>query len=225
MKKSKRGFNGIQVTFKFSHRVMYTLIALTLILIVSVGVYAVAGVSHDVSELVGLGALATKSSIAWSDISSGIPTNLDTDSTNDITTANIGSQSVTSAGNINTGTFNWHTDAQRTVNVDYATTSGSANTLKGVSYSGPHGAGYYHLGTWGGSYTSAGSVLVNGAKSAEACNADGVCEVNALSVGGTLGITTTISHGAVCSGGKITFTIKKGLVTDIVTDSDCGGFG
>jgi len=131
--KRKRGFNGIQVTFKFSHRVMYTLIALTLILIVGVGVYAIVqNPGHAVAEIDGLGTLATQSSIAWSDISSGIPTNLDTDSTNDITTTNIGRQSVASATTATTATNSNACSSDGTCEVGALTATGNVFVAGGT---------------------------------------------------------------------------------------------
>ncbi len=48
MKKKKR---GIEIKINFSRRWLYTLIVIGILALVSVGVYAVAGVSHDLSEL------------------------------------------------------------------------------------------------------------------------------------------------------------------------------
>jgi len=74
-----------QITIKFSNRTLYTLIALGVIVILGVFVYAVAGVSHDASEVTGVcktdgtGCLAesdptvtasVKDGVAWSEIQS-----------------------------------------------------------------------------------------------------------------------------------------------------------
>jgi len=59
----------MKVIINFSKRWLYTLIAIGILAIIGIGVYAVAGVSHSPEEIEGLGALATKDSINWTEIS------------------------------------------------------------------------------------------------------------------------------------------------------------
>lgn len=65
--------DGVNINIHLTNRVMYSLIALSLILIVGVGVYAFGGndpsyVGHSAGELDGLGTLASKDSVDWSEI-------------------------------------------------------------------------------------------------------------------------------------------------------------
>ena len=62
----------VKININLSNRWLYTFIAVGIMILLGVVVYAVAGVSHSASELTGLGTLATKDSIAWSEVT-GVP--------------------------------------------------------------------------------------------------------------------------------------------------------
>jgi len=91
---------GVIINFTLTNHWFYTLIALTLILIVSVTVYAVVDTSkgwYPASQVEGLGALATKDSIDWSEITSGIPAGL-SDGDNDSQNLSISGYTITLSG-------------------------------------------------------------------------------------------------------------------------------
>jgi len=58
----------VSINLKLSNRAIYSIIAFGIMILLGIGVYAVAGVSHDASELNGLGALATKNSISFNEL-------------------------------------------------------------------------------------------------------------------------------------------------------------
>ena len=53
----------VKININLSNRWLYTLIFFGILIILAFGVYPVTGVSHDITELSGLGALATKNSV------------------------------------------------------------------------------------------------------------------------------------------------------------------